>query len=164
VLLAGGGDGTEPLRPYARALAEMALDLQVLVVCGRNQWLARKIREDNHSGVYPYGFVDNMPELMLASDLLVTRAGPGMIAEGLACGCPLLLTGYLPGQEAGNVEAVVEGNLGRYVPKLGQLKTAVAEWFEQSIEVQEAARRRARLASSPEAAFDIARLIASLAG
>src|SRR5947209_14029405 len=129
VLLAGGGDGTEPLRKYAAALARSPLDIQVLAVCGRNQALAEGIRQDNHSGVHVFGFVDNMPELLLASDLLVTRAGPGMIAEGLACGCPLLLTGYLPGQEEGNVKEVIDRGLGRYVPRPDGLVEAGTEWF-----------------------------------
>src|SRR2546421_4427942 len=129
VLLAGGGDGTEPLRKYAAALARSPLDVQVLAVCGRNQTLARRIREDNHAGVHVFGFVENMPELLLASDLLATRAGPGMIAEGLACGCPLLLTGYLPGQEQGNVRQVLEQRLGQYAAQPDQLVRAVETWF-----------------------------------
>src|SRR5438046_3562485 len=116
VLLAGGGDGTEPLRKYAAALARSPLDVQVLAVCGRNRALAERIREDNHAGVHVFGFVGNMPELLLASDLLATRAGPGMIAEGLSCGCPLLLTGYLPGQEGGDVSEGVRRGPGRDVP------------------------------------------------
>ncbi len=143
VLLAGGGDGTEPLRKYAAALARSPLDIQVLAlarspldiqvlaVAGRNQSLAEHLREDNHAGVRVFGFVDNMPELLLASDLLVTRAGPGMIAEGLACGCPLLLTGYLPGQEEGNVTEVVHRGLGRYVPRPNDLVEAVSAWFAE---------------------------------
>ncbi len=159
VLLVGGGDGTEPLRRYARALAQSPLDLQVLAVCGHNQALARRIREDNHAGVHVFGFVQNMPELMLASDLLVTRAGPGMIAEGLACGCPLLLTGYLPGQEEGNVREVVRRGLGRYVPAQDDVVRAVSEWFTKPGEAREADVARARAAGNPNAAFEIADLL-----
>src|SRR5260370_18773783 len=39
VLLAGGGDGTEPLRKYAAPLAPSPLDAQVLAVLGPNQRL-----------------------------------------------------------------------------------------------------------------------------
>lgn len=159
ILLVGGGDGTEPLRRYARALAGLPIDLQVLAVCGRNDRLAERIRQDNHVGVRVYGFVHNMPELMLASELLVTRAGPGMIAEGLACGCPLLLTGYLPGQESGNVREVVARRLGRYVSGGAALTEAVTEWFSRPAAVKEADRERARRAGEPQAAFQVAELI-----
>jgi len=156
VLLAGGGDGTEPLRKYAAALARSTLDVQVLAVCGRNATLARRIRDDNHAGVNVFGFVDNMPELMLAADLIATRAGPGIIAEGLACGCPLLLTGYLPGQEEGNMRQVVSQRLGQYVPRPDDLVHAVETWFlKPEIERVEDADR-ARAAADPGAAYQIA--------
>ena len=164
VLLVGGGDGTEPLRRYARALAQLPLDLQILAVCGRNEALARRIRDDNHSGVRVYGFVDNMPDLMLASDLLVTRAGPGMIAEGIACGCPLLLTGYLPGQEDGNVEEVIASGLGEYVPRSAALVAAVQRWFQRTAAERAADSARARAASHPDAALQIAEILAGMAG
>jgi 1,2-diacylglycerol 3-beta-galactosyltransferase len=162
VLLAGGGDGTEPLRKYAAALARSPLDIQVLAVCGRNAALAERIREDNHAGVHVFGFVDNMPELLLASDLLVTRAGPGMIAEGLACGCPLLLTGYLPGQEGGNVKEVVGRDLGRFVPRPDDLVDAVTAWFAKAESERLDDARRARAAADPGAAFQIADVMVKL--
>ena len=164
VLLAGGGDGTEPLRKYAAALARSPLDIQVLAVCGRNKALADRIRNDNHAGVHVFGFVDNMPELLLASDLLVTRAGPGMIAEGLACGCPLLLTGYLPGQEEGNVKEVVRRDLGHFVPRPADLVQAVAAWFAKPEAERIDDASRARAAADPGAAFQIAEVMVKLSG
>jgi 1,2-diacylglycerol 3-beta-galactosyltransferase len=162
VLLAGGGDGTEPLRKYAAALARSPLDIQVLAVCGRNKALAERIRDDNHTGVHVFGFVDNMPELLLASDLLVTRAGPGMIAEGLACGCPLLLTGYLPGQEEGNVKEVEGRDLGRFVPRPDDLVEAVTAWFAKPESERLDDASRARAAADPGAAFQIADVMVKL--
>ena len=162
VLLAGGGDGTEPLGKYAAALARSPLDVQVLAVCGRNRKLAERIRQENHAGVHVFGFVENLPQLLLASDLLVTRAGPGMIAEGLVSGCPLLLTGYLPGQEEGNVQEVVSRGLGRYVPRPADLVAAVGEWFEKPAVERLEDSRRARAAADPSAAFAIADLMARM--
>ncbi|HET9847195.1 MAG TPA: glycosyltransferase, partial [Candidatus Dormibacteraeota bacterium] len=164
VLLTGGGDGTEPLGKYAAALARSQLDVQVLAVCGRNRKLAERIRQVNHAGVHVFGFVDNMPELLLASDLLGSRAGPGMIAEGLACGCPLLLTGYLPGQEEGNVKEVVTRGLGRYVPRPSDLVAAVNDWFAKPALERLEDSQRAQAVADPAAAFQIADLMARMAG
>jgi 1,2-diacylglycerol 3-beta-galactosyltransferase len=44
------------------------------------------------------GFVNSIDEWMGASDLLVTKAGPGTIAEAMTRGLPLVLSSYLPGQ------------------------------------------------------------------
>ena len=76
------------------------------------------------------GYVDNMAEWMRACDVVVSKAGPGTIAEALCCGLPLLLVWYLPGQERGNVEWVVDIGAGRYVPRDEQLVDAVAELAE----------------------------------
>ena len=103
-----------------------------------------------------------MPELLLASDLLATRAGPGMIAEGLACGCPLLLTGYLPGQEEGNVREVAARGVGRYVPRPADLVNAVEEWFNKPALDRLEDGRRARESADPAAAFTIADVLARL--
>jgi len=162
VLLAAGGDGTEPLGKYAAALAESKDDVQVLAVCGRNAALARRIREQSHAGVHVFGFVDNMPDLLLASDLLATRAGPGMIAEGLAAGCPLLLTGYLPGQEDGNVREVVSRQLGKFVPRPRDLVHAVRQWFSKPATERQDDATRARLASDPDASYQIAEIMAGM--
>ena len=45
--------------------------------------------------------------VVVAADVLVTKAGPGTIAEAAAVGLPVMVTSFLPGQEAGNVGDVI---------------------------------------------------------
>lgn len=59
---------------------------------------ARCTNSKNNVGVVVKGFVHNVDELMTASDLLVTKAGPGTIAEAMTRGLPMILSSYLPGQ------------------------------------------------------------------
>ena len=47
-----------------------------------------------------------MPDFMRASDFIVTKAGPGTIAEALNAELPIILYSKLPGQEDGNVTFV----------------------------------------------------------
>ncbi len=58
------------------------------------------------------GFVHNMPEWMSASDMIITKAGPGTIAESLICGLPVLLNAFIPCQEEGNVTYVLDNKVG----------------------------------------------------
>eukprot|EP01035_Chromulina_nebulosa_P022951 gene22951-29732_t len=51
---------------------------------------------------------------MAASDCLVTKAGPGTIAESMIRGLPIVLSYFLPGQEYGNIAYVVNGGFGVY--------------------------------------------------
>ena len=57
------------------------------------------------------GFVDNMPEWMTAADTIVTKAGPGTIAESLICNLPILLNEFVPCQEHGNVPWVIDNGV-----------------------------------------------------
>ena len=59
------------------------------------------------------GFVNNMAEFMSACDCIITKAGPGTIAEALISGMPILLNGYIPCQEEGNVSFVLENGGAR---------------------------------------------------
>ena len=48
------------------------------------------------------GFTDEMPQLMQAADVVITKAGGVSLAECLACGANILIYHPLPGQEQGN--------------------------------------------------------------
>jgi 1,2-diacylglycerol 3-beta-galactosyltransferase len=58
------------------------------------------------------GFTDKIPEYFRAVDLLVTKAGPGALAEANAAQLPIIVYDYVPGQERGNVDFVRANGLG----------------------------------------------------
>jgi 1,2-diacylglycerol 3-beta-galactosyltransferase len=167
VLVCGGADGSGGLVKHARSIAAGSLDLDVVVICGRNE-RARTALAGLMTGagrpVRVLGYVDNMAEWMRACDVVVSKAGPGTIAEALCCGLPLLLVWYLPGQERGNVEWVVDIGAGRYVPRDEQLVDAVAELAQPGSEALATMRAAVKAAARPDATRRIAELIASMSG
>lgn len=71
---------------------------QMVVVCGSNADAKAQISNVEFGPgvkVSVQGFVNNMDEFMRASDALVTKAGPGTIAEASICGLPCMLFAYL---------------------------------------------------------------------
>jgi 1,2-diacylglycerol 3-beta-galactosyltransferase len=157
VLLMGGAAGVGHLAAQAAMLALEPHPWQLVVIAGRNEKLRRRLQElPVATPMLILGFVDYMPELMRACDLVVTKAGPGAIAEALATGLPLVITGFLPGQESPNVDFVVESRIGFFAPKESDLLDEVrvmAEggptWREMSANAEELAH--------PYASSDIAR-------
>ncbi len=148
VLVAGGGEGSGRLFDQVRALGEDRRPWQVIAVCGRNERLRRRmLRVRFETPTLVLGFVDDMPELLRASDLAVGKAGPGAIAEALATGLPLVLTGYLPGQERGNVRFVTESGVGLYAPGPDRLLAAVSELIGDGTGGEAHRRMRARAAA-----------------
>ena len=157
VLVMGGGAGVGPLERQVRALAWEPYQWQVAVVCGRNEKLRRRLSETRFSTpALVLGFVDHMPELMRACDIVVTKAGPGAIAEALATSLPLIITGFLPGQESPNVDFVVESGIGAFAPKEEDLFDEVRVLAEGGPTWRDMSRRAAELAH-PYASADIAR-------
>ena len=117
VLLLGGGEGMVPLEAIARMLSAQDMQMQLGIVCGRNAPLRAQLSSlDWPFPTYIYGFVQNMAEMMIAADVVITKAGPSTVMEALNCGRPLLLSGAIPGQEEGNVHMVVEGGAGWWTP------------------------------------------------
>ncbi len=166
VLVCSGADGSGGLPRRARAIAESGLDVGLAVVCGRNATARRRLaglRDAAGRPVPVMGFVDNMADWMRAADVVVTKAGPGTIVEALCSGLPMLLTWYVPGQESGNLEWVVDIGAGRYVPHPRELVDALAELCEPGSPGLAAMRAAVAGAARPEATERIAALVAGLA-
>jgi 1,2-diacylglycerol 3-beta-galactosyltransferase len=114
-LLMAGGEGGGKLLPTTLALAKSKLPLHMVVVTGRNAALRTKLEELAPSLPTPMtvlGYCDNVAELMRAADLLVTKAGPGTIAEASLAEVPVVVYDFIPGQEYGNLEYVRTNGIG----------------------------------------------------
>mmetsp|Transcript_8086 Transcript_8086/g.7917 ORF Transcript_8086/g.7917 Transcript_8086/m.7917 type:complete len:576 (+) Transcript_8086:73-1800(+) len=104
--------------------------------------------------IIPLGFLTNIPEYMIAADVLVTKAGPGTIAEAAAVGLPVMMTSFLPGQEAGNVDVVLESKFGEYNNKPTEIGEIVTSWLLDS-SLLEQMSKAAMVAGNPYAADEI---------
>lgn len=102
------------------------------------------------------GFISNMADYMVAADILVTKAGPGTIAEAAAVGLPVMLTSFLPGQEAGNVNFVLENGFGDFIStnQPEEMAQEVTSWLQDPVLMQSMSKA-AQKAGQPTAAEDI---------
>ncbi|HTP16514.1 MAG TPA: glycosyltransferase [Streptosporangiaceae bacterium] len=164
VVLTGGAEGSGRIYRRTAAIVRRFDDVAVVVICGRNRRLQRRLtRLAARAGgrLAVKGFVDNMAEWLRCADVVVTKAGPGTIAEATCCGAPLVLTSHVPGQEEGNAEFVVAAGAGRHAPRVRQLVSEIA-WLRRDPAAIAAMRAASARLSRPEAAADIAALVAGL--
>jgi 1,2-diacylglycerol 3-beta-galactosyltransferase len=165
VVVTGGAEGSGGIYRRTAAILGQQPSVDVAVICGRNDMLRRRLtRLAARAGgrLTVQGFVDNMADWLRCADVVVGKAGPGTIAEAACCGAPLLLTSYVPGQEAGNADFVVSAGAGRYVPGLADLVTEIDRLKRDPSALAEMRRASAAI-SRPGAAADIAMMLASLA-
>ena len=89
------------------------VSLQLVVAAGGNKELFQEFKQvDWHIPVHLYDYVDKMPTLMKASDLIICKAGGLVVTESMASGLPMILTDVIPGQETGNAEYVRAAEVG----------------------------------------------------
>jgi 1,2-diacylglycerol 3-beta-galactosyltransferase len=168
ILLIGGGEGMGPLEDIAREIDKSGLDAALVVITGRNKKLKQKLEAIKWSiPVLVYGFVKEMPDFMRASDILLTKAGPGTISEALIAGLPIILYHRISGQEEGNVSYVIDGGAGIWAPEIKDIIETLRFWLQNPANREEAAGNAIKLArpnASREIAREIARLIDSHKG
>jgi 1,2-diacylglycerol 3-beta-galactosyltransferase len=165
VMLMAGGEGGGKLLPTTLALAKARLPIQLLVVCGRNEPLREKLEEMSRSLPTPMtvlGFTNKIPEYFRAVDLLVTKAGPGSLAEANAAQLPVVVYDYVPGQERGNVEFVRHNGLGAVaIHGAGEVVRAVKTMIKTPHRLEEI-RRNQELVAPVRSSRRIAALIAQI--
>lgn len=158
ILLMGGGEGAGTMGKIVDEFARTGFKGQLIVIAGRNKRLETKLKSKKYG--FPmkvFGFTDKVQELMAESDMIITKAGPGTIAEALAMNLPIIVTSWLPGQEEGNVEFVVRENVGRVSRDPKRVVELVNE-LRETAEFEEM-KKSIKKVSRPEAALDIAREI-----
>jgi len=159
VLVVGGGEGMGPLTETAQAMDESDLDLSLVVVAGRNTKLKAELKERTwNKPTLVYGFTHEMPAFMRAADAIVTKAGPGTIAEALAAALPIILYAKIPGQEDGNVDYVLSEKVGVWAPEPEEVVQSLRMWVnrpEERNKVADNCRRAAR----PDASRQIAQAL-----
>lgn len=165
VLVAAGGFGMMSADDAVKLLAGHLPEAQFLAVAGRNAELEKRLKKlaRAYKGrVKPFGFVDNMHELMAASDVAVSKSGGLTTSECLAMGLPMLVFNPIPGQEERNAIYLLEHGAGLWARTPAQMLFKVKALLDDPkrlADMQEAARRIAR----PRAAFDIAERLMGLA-
>jgi 1,2-diacylglycerol 3-beta-galactosyltransferase len=137
-----GGKGSPEVRQVSAELLAIDAEIQVIAVCGDNPRLLASMRAlESAAGrrLTALGFTDRVPELLAASDLLLTKPGPGSIAEALHHGVPLVVTrnAKTVPQERWNASWIAEAGLGLAVERASDMAGAARvllrtrDWWER---------------------------------
>ncbi|MEQ8672976.1 MAG: glycosyltransferase [Aggregatilineales bacterium] len=167
VMMIGGGEGMGPLLANSLRINDAQLPCQLVIIAGKNKDLKAKLDAQAwNQPTHIYGYVDNMkemPRIMAGSDILVTKAGPSTICEACIAGLPMILYDAIPGQEEGNVDFVVDNNIGVFAPVPEQLVAVLESWLSEGKEALDLRAERARQVARPDAVWQIAEEIWSYA-
>jgi 1,2-diacylglycerol 3-beta-galactosyltransferase len=150
-----GGEGSAVMLEITRSLQSAARPLQLILICGRNQKLAARLRATpSRIPMFVEGFTREVPYYMQLSDFFIGKPGPGSISEAIAMKLPVIVernAWNLP-QERYNCEWVREQDVGLVLRNFRGIGAAVEELLEPATY----ARMRANAAAqSNRAVFEI---------
>jgi UDP-N-acetylglucosamine:LPS N-acetylglucosamine transferase len=121
-----GGHGSMAMLSIARQLD----DVQLILMCGHNGALARKLRSRRTAA--PHHVVEFTPEVrryMALSDFFIGKPGPGSLSEAVQQGLPVITfrNRWTMPQERFNTDWVTEQGLGVIVGSTRRMRSAVSE-------------------------------------
>ena len=155
--LAVGSRRVDRLLETLNVLNHFGAPVQLAAVAGKDEKLFAQLKEiEWHIPVHLYEFVDNMPDLMHASDVLISKAGGLIVTEAMAAGLPMILVDILPGQEEGNAEYVVNNNAGDLALDPTIMLEITAHWLQNNCNLLTERAAAARSAGKPDAAYQVA--------
>lgn len=128
--LAVGSRRADRLVEALNILNHFGMPFQVVALAGKDEKLHAQLKSMVwHIPAHIYGLADNMPDLMLASDAIICKAGGLIVTESLACGMPMLLIDVIPGQEEGNRDYVVKNGAGVLAETPLQMLETISHWM-----------------------------------
>ncbi len=161
LVLSGGfgiGRVKEIVEQTATTLAEFdRINFNLLIVCGKNEKVQTEIQAlqfPKNISQHIYGFIDNMHELMDASDLLISKAGGLTSSEAMAKSLPMLIVDPIPGQESRNSDIIIEHGAGWKAINLPNLSYKLNRILK-SPAILNRTRKATQLLAKPDAAFTI---------
>jgi len=115
ILVSAGGFGVGPIEHLIRAMVKMNNRVQVVVICGRNEQLKKRVHDfskdlprDCPIRILPVGYTTEMDEYMTAADLMLGKPGGLTTSEALAKGLGFIIVNPIPGQEDRNADHLLE--------------------------------------------------------
>lgn len=131
ILLMSGSMGYGKIDESIERLDRLKIDLQVIVVCGNNKRMYRKVKSLQTQKRFDiYGYVDNVDVMMDAADCIITKPGGITTSEAMAKGLPMIMVNPIPGHEMRNAEFMLNNGLALYATKSFPLDEAVFSIFQ----------------------------------
>jgi len=161
VLIMGGSQGLGPVEKMLDALERVDFDFQIIAVCGINKRLQKtltKRAKKYKKKIFVFGMVENVYELLEASDLIITKPGGLTTSEALAKNLPMIIIHPIPGQETKNTDFLLQQGVALRAEDGDDVAVLVQELFSNSLKLDEM-RKKADLIKKPNSAMDTAQLI-----
>jgi UDP-N-acetylglucosamine:LPS N-acetylglucosamine transferase len=157
-----GGHGSHVMCDIAKALNRSKLELQLILICGKNEELVTELKAlEWRIPHFIEGFTTKVNDYMQLSDFFIGKPGPGSVSEALAMHLPVIVecNAWTLPQERYNTVYVQEKEVGVVLHHFTQIEGAVAKLIEPAT----LARYRANtMKLKNRAVFEVADILSTI--
>ena len=156
-----GGFGVGPVEMLYQAILQIEMPVEIVVVAGRNEELRERLAASavpSRHRAKVLGFTDQMDELMLLADVVVSKPGGLTTSEVLARGAAMAIVNPVPGQESRNSDFLLENGAAIKINNVATLKHKLTELLGDRPRLSRL-KENAKKLGRPHAALDIARKV-----
>ena len=128
-----GGHGSKVILQIAEQLDRSPLNLQLIVICGKNDKLAAALRARKFRfPIFVEGFTTRVNYYMQLADFFIGKPGPGSLSEALAMRLPVIVerNAWTLPQERYNADWILENEVGLVLHSFRGIEKAVAQLIE----------------------------------
>lgn len=130
ILVMSGSMGYGNIAKMIKHIDSVDHEFQLITVCGSNKKLKKKIDKQSYRHkVYNFGYVNNVDQLMDASDCIVTKPGGLTVSESLSKDLPMAIFKPIPGQEERNLEFLLNFGACMKISKTSPVDEVIAQLF-----------------------------------
>ena len=161
LLVAGGTLGLSPATAVVRRLLQLDREFQAVIACGKNEELKKEIEaltSEQRDRFRVVGYTQEMPDLLGASTLLLSKPGGLTTAEALARGLPMVILDPIGGQEERNSDMLLEAGAAVKCTEVTILNHKLRRLLDDPTRIA-AMSENARRLGRPDAADAIARIV-----
>lgn len=158
LLQLAGGFGVGPIEEHHRALLDVEVPAEIVVVTAHNEAARKHLKTvpvPPRHRVKILGFTTQIDELMAVADLVISKPGGLTTSETLARGAGMVIVNPVPGQEERNSDYLLENGAAIKINHLPTLALKVTDVLRDPKRLAQL-KSNARRISRPRAAFEVA--------
>lgn len=117
-------------------------NIQVIAISGKNKKMYEEFNQivkiaNKTDFIKVFEFVNNVPELMAVSDVVITKPGGLTTTESLVSGLPMIIINPIPGQEEENAQFLEHSNVGIWLKKQMNITETISKFLSDDEKLKE---------------------------
>lgn len=141
ILTIFGTLGMNDFSEYIMPILDIANDIKLTMVCGKNEELKEKLEKKyslfiDENRLEIFGYTNEIARLMEENQILITKPGGLTVTEAIVKNIPLIIPFFIPGHEEENKNFIVEEEIGVYANGIDAVVKEIKKFYKNRRKIE----------------------------